>query len=185
MFLEKLISVDYTAILIAIIVLVVLCLLVYVMVVVLSFTFMHVFKRKLKKGKQSINLILYQKNDCLLKLSALYRDKLANDTPIVRYLNNEEYKKFTELKVEEFEDFYNFLEKMLSYVQKAYVTYAIEDKESFVRDLFLTISELNNKYLQAIQLYNTNVIGYNYWRNLFSTRWIKNLLFIKNINTIK
>lgn len=185
MFLNNLISVDYTAILITIIVLVVLFLIVYIMVIVLSFTFMHSFKHKLKKGKQSINLILYQKNDCLLKLSTLYRDKLANNSPLLRYLNNEEYKKFNELKVEEFDDFYNFLEKMLSYVQKAYVTYNIEEKESFVQDLFLTISELNNKYLQAIQLYNTNVIGYNYWRNLFSTRWIKNLLFIKNINTIK
>ena len=185
MIFNKLISIDYNAILITVIVIAVLLFAIYFTIIILSFIFMKSFKNKLKKGRRSINLILFQKNDCLLKLGELYKDKLNDNSPIKRYLNNPQYRKFVEIKVDEFDDFYNFSEKILNLEQKAYVLYGAGDNESYVKEIFSALSELNNKYLQAIQLYNTNVIGYNYRRNFFSTKRIKNLLFIKNINTIK
>lgn len=184
MFLNILVSVDYNAILITITVIAIMILILYMTLIILSFSFMHVFKKKINKGKEVINVVLFQKYESLMKISELYKDIISADSPLAIFGTNEYLKKYNVLKAEEFENFYNYSESILNEAKKVFVNYDLEDM-SLINEIFNTIEELNKKYFEAIQLYNTNVIGYNYWRDLFSTRWLKNLLFIKKIDTIK
>lgn len=185
MFLKILVSVDYAAILASIIVILLMVAILYITLVIFSFVFMKLFKDKIKKGKEQINVILFQKHDSLLKFISLYKDKLKEGSPLLIFFNNEEFKKYTELKVNEFEEFYNYYEKMVTEAKKIFINESDDKKFSYAKEILDNIEELNIKFLEAIQLYNTNVIGFNYWRNLFSTKWIKNILFIKEIDPIK
>ena len=185
MFFNLLVGIDYNALWAIFISLALLICLIYLITVVLSFAFMLNFRKKIKKGKETINVVLFQKNDSLMKLASLLQEHLKEDNPLAIFAKNEELKKYNELKAEEFDEFYNYSEKILNCAQRIYISYDFSINDSYIKDVFLTLVELNNKYFESVQLYNTNVIGYNYWRNLFSTRWIKNILFIKEIDTIK
>lgn len=185
MFANILVSVDYGAILISIIVISLMLLILYIALVTTSFVFMKIFKNKIKQGKEKINVILFQKYDSLMKFATLYKDKIKEDSPLYRFLKNEELQKYTELTVDEFEDFYNYCETLLNYAKKIFISSEDDTNFSYGKEILDNIEELNTKFLESIQLYNTNVIGFNYWRNLFSTKWLKNILFIKEIKTIQ
>ena len=94
-------------------------------------------------------------------------------------------KKYTKLKVEEIEEFYSYTEKILKDAQKIYIDCDLGAEKIEVEGIFLAISDINKNYLETVQIYNSLVIGYNYWRNLFSTRWFKHILFIREKKSIK
>lgn len=146
---------------------------------------MRVFKRKIKQGKEKINVILFQKYDSLMKFATLYKDKIRPNSPLMIFSNNEELKKYNELNPSEFEEFSSYCDSMANYAKKIFINDSDETNFSYGKEILDNIEELNVKFLEAIQLYNTNVIGFNYWRNLFSTKWIKRILFIKEIDPIK
>lgn len=185
MFLKILVSVDYRAILATIIVVLLMIVILYITLLVFSFVFMSVFKNKIKQGKEKINVILFQKYDSLMKFISLYKDKIKPNSPLLIFSNNEELQKYNELKPEEFEEVSSYYESMVTYAKKIFINENDELNFSYGKEILDNIEELNNKFLEAIQLYNTNVIGFNYWRNLFSTKRIKNILFIKEIEPIK
>ena len=69
--------------------------------------------------------------------------------------------------------------------QKIYIDCDLGAEKKEVEGIFLAISDINKNYLETVQIYNRLVIGYNYWRNLFSTRWFKHILFIREKKSIK
>ena len=73
---------------------------------------------------------------------------------------------------------------MITEIQKIYINNDLEELKKPVEVFFKNIEEMNEKYYQTSQLYNTKVIGYNYWRNFFSTKWLKKILHIKEKQTI-
>lgn len=157
----------------------------YIAIIITSFAFMRQFKKDIKRRKDFINLLIFQKNDLLYKLSIILEKYLSKEDSLSEYINDEDLHLYKKLDAKEFEDFYMFTEKMLQNAQKIYINNNLEADKSKVDEIFLTIAELNDKYFQAVQLYNTSVVGYNYWYNLFSTKRIKKILFIKTIETIK
>lgn len=185
MFLKILVSVDYGAILATIIVILLMVAILYITLVVLSFVFMKIFKNKIRQGREKINVILFQKYDSLMKFVSLYKDKIKPNSPLLRFSNNEEFQKFNELMPNEFEEFSSYCDSMVTYAKKIFINESDDQNFSYGKEILDNIEELNVKFLEAIQLYNTNVIGFNYWRNLFSTKRIKNILFIKEIDPIK
>lgn len=157
----------------------------YIILVIVSFSFMLNFKKDINRRKDFINVTLYQKCDLLIKLSYIMDPYLKESDPLKIFAQNDELKTYQRLEANEFEEFYNYTEKMLQKCQSIYINYDLKDKKTSVEEIFLTIGELNEKYFQTVQLYNTSVVGYNYRYNFFSTKWIKKIFFIKKIDTIK
>ncbi len=184
MFLNVLLSTRETVITVILIIIGV-ALLAYLILLSVSFYFMHYFKRDINIKKDSINLILFQKIDLLIKLSLIMEPFLEENNPLRLMSDNKEFKLYQKIEPSEFEEFYVYTEKMLQLAQKVYIDSDLNEYKKTVEEIFLTIEELNQKYFQATQLYNTSVIAYNYWYNLFSTKWVKKLFFMKTIDSIK
>ena len=169
----SLLSLDSDGILVIILIILGLLLLIYLIIVIVSFSFMSNFKRDINRRKDFINVTLYQKLTLLSRLSEIMKDYLKENDPLKIMGANEDLKKYQKLTAQEFE-------------QKIYINFDLdEDSKRKVEEIFLTIAELNDKYFQAVQLYNTSVVAYNYWYNFSTTRWIKKILFMKTIDTIK
>lgn len=182
----SLLSLDSDGILVIILIILGLLLLIYLIIVIVSFSFMYNFKRDINRRKDFINVTLYQKLTLLSRLSEIMKDYLKENDPLKIMGANEDLKKYQKLTAQEFEEFYAYSEKILQNAQKIYINFDLdEDSKRKVEEIFLTIAELNDKYFQAVQLYNTSVVAYNYWYNFSTTRWIKKLLFMKTIDTIK
>lgn len=182
----NLLSFDKNVILAIISIILGLILLVYLIIIIVSFSFMHNFKKDINRRKDFINVTLYQKLTLLSRLSEIMKPFLKDNEPLKIMGENEELKKYQKLDAQEFEEFYVYSEKILQNAQKIYINFDLNDEDKRkVEEIFLAIAELNEKYFQAVQLYNTSVVAYNYWYNLSTTRWIKKILFLKTIETIK
>lgn len=185
MFMHTLLSFNTTVTIAIIAIVISVVILSYLVLLITSFIFMHNFKTDILRKKDFLNVTLYQKIDLLIKLSDLLSEYLDEKDPLKILGQNDELKAYQKLNAEEFEEFYNYSEKMLQNAQKIYINYDLKEKKKKVEEIFLAIGELNEKYFQAVQLYNTSVVAYNYWYNFFSTKWVKKLFFIKKIDTIK
>ena len=184
MFMHILLSFNTTVTISIIAIVISVIILFYLVLLITTFVFMHNFKIDILRKKDFLNVTLYQKIDLLIKLSDLLSEHLDEKDPLKILGQNDELKAYQKLNAEEFEEFYRYSEKMLQNVQKIYINYDLKEKKQ-VEEIFLAIGELNEKYFQAVQLYNTSVVAYNYWYNFFSTKWVKKLFFIKKIDTIK
>ena len=163
----------------------VLLILLYVLFVTMSFYFMHVFKKKLNIGKESINVLIYQKITTLYECANNLL-KLGYDNPkLIEFIKNEELRKYRVVEVKEFEGLFSKTEEIYATVKKVCTNLKREDNYRDIVNNLETIDNLNSKYFETIQLYNTYVVGFNYWRNLYFTRWIKVLLRKDEIDTIK
>lgn len=182
----NLLSFDKNVILVIISIILGLILLAYLIIIIVSFSFMHNFKKDINRRKDFINVTLYQKLNLLSRLSEIMKPFLKDKEPLKIMGENEELKKYQKLNAQEFEEFYIYSEKILQNAQKIYINFNLNDEDKRkVEEIFLAIAELNEKYFQAVQLYNTSVVAYNYWYNFSTTRWIKKILFLKTIKTIK
>ena len=178
MFMHILLSFNTTVTIAIIAIVISVVILSYLVLLITSFIFMHNFKTDILRKKDFLNVTLYQKIDLLIKLSDLLSEYLDEKDPLKILGQNDELKAYQKLNAEEFEEFYNYSEKMLQNAQKIYINYDLKEKKKKVEEIFLAIGELNEKYFQAVQLYNTSVVAYNYWYNFFSTKWVKKLFFI-------
>ncbi len=185
MFMHILLSFNTTVTISIIAIVISVIILFYLVLLITTFVFMHNFKIDILRKKDFLNVTLYQKIDLLIKLSDLLSEHLDEKDPLKILGQNDELKAYQKLNAEEFEEFYGYSEKMLQNAQKIYINYDLKEKKKQVEEIFLAIGELNEKYFQAVQLYNTSVVAYNYWYNFFSTKWVKKLFFIKKIDTIK
>ena len=186
MFRNVYISLDSNGILTIVFITLGLLVLIYLILVITSFGFMLNFKKDINRRKDFLNVTLYQKFDLLMKLEKVMDPFLKENEPLKIFASNEELKQYQKLDAKEFDEFYAYSEKILQNAQKIYINFDLneEDKKK-VEEIFLTIGDLNDKYFQSVQLYNTSVVAYNYWYNFFSTKWIKKILLIKKIDTIK
>ena len=185
MFMHILLSFNTTVTISIIAIVISVIILFYLVLLITTFVFMHNFKIDILRKKDFLNVTLYQKIDLLIKLSDLLSEHLDEKDPLKILGQNDELKAYQKLNAEEFEEFYGYSEKMLQNAQKIYINYDLKEKKKQVEEIFLAIGELNEKYFQAVQLYNTSVVAYNYWYNFFSTKWVKKLFFIKKMDTIK
>ena len=159
--------------------------LVYVVYVSISFFFMKSFKKKINTSSETINVLIYQKIQSLYECSDILM-KLGYDNPkLLEFAKDNKTKKYEKVEPKEFDKFFSGTEKLYTVVKSVCVNLkAIDDTKELVNHL-KTIDELNTKYFESIQLYNTYVVGFNYWRNLFFTKWVKVLFRKDEIDTIK
>jgi hypothetical protein len=158
---------------------------IYVVYVCVSFYFMHNFKKRIENGRQAINVVLYQKFQTLDTVSDLLI-KIGYDNPkLIEFDKLDEFKKYTKIDAKDFEGVFNYSEGIYMLVKSVCVNLKRSDDLNDIKALLKTIDSLNYKYFESIQLYNTNIVGFNYWRNLFFTKWIKVLFRKDEMDTIK
>lgn len=155
----------------------------YLIMLILSFILMNNFKNKVKKQSEKVNIIIYQKFEVLSSLSE-YFDVYIKKESRLKNLTKEEIKNYISLSPSSYSEAYSISNQLISRAQKIYVNYEFGDKQKEIDLLFKSLSDLDDKYFESIQTYNSFVLGYNYWRNLKFTRWLKNLFKIKKIESI-
>ena len=155
----------------------------YLIMLILSFILMNNFKNKVKKQSEKVNIIIYQKFEVLSSLSE-YLDQYIKDESRLKHLTKEEIKNYISLSPLNYSEAYSISNQLTSRAQKIYVNYEFNEKQKEIDLLFKSLSDLDDKYYESIQTYNSFVLGYNYWRNLKFTRWLKILFKIKKLESI-
>ena len=148
----------------------------YILLVINSFVFMFIFSIKLKRASHSINLILYQKADCLLRISKHMKTLVDNNQIIKDFVATTDINNYKVFDVKNFDHINKKENEIFKEIKLIYVNNKnIPDKEKVIA-LIKSYDDLCKNYAKQTQYYNTYVVGYNYWRNLFTTKWIKLLL---------
>ncbi len=157
----------------------------YIVYVLISFYFMNSFKKKIDTGCQSINVLIYQKIQSLYECSSILV-KLGYDNPkLLEFIKTQKEKTYEKAEAKEFDAYFSKTENIYSIVKSVCVNLKRTDDTKDLVNNLKNIDDLNRKYFENIQLYNTYVVGFNYWRNLFFTKWVKVLFRKDEIDTIK
>jgi|GEM_PF-2550788 hypothetical protein len=159
--------------------------LVYAGYVITSFFFMNRFGKKIKVSSESISVIMFQKYENLDTIATILIKSGQDNPKLILFEQNDLYKKYTNVQIKDLETVFNKSEEIYSFIKSICANLKEADKISGLATYLIAIDSLNSKYYETIQLYNTYVVGYNYWRNLFFTKWIKVLFRKDTIDTIK
>ncbi len=155
----------------------------YIAYLIFSFVFMFSFKKKVNISRKKLNILLYQKAQSLFKVCELLEFNIS-DYPLLNEFNGKtDEKEYKEIKPESFREKYLKLDDLYKNSSKVLANKSIKNIE-LIKKEFHVIEDCNDRYFVASQIYNSNVVGFNYWRNLFMTKWVKKLFGIKEINLI-
>lgn len=152
----------------------------YLLYLIFCFSFMFAFRKKVNISKRKINLLLYQKAEALYSICKIIEEEVPNDNEINEFLKNYPYIEFHEYESNEFREAYTKLDDLYKYILKKNDKNFLKKSDS-IKKGYIVIEDCNNCYFAASQLFNSNATGFNYRRNLFLTKWIKNLFKIKEV----
>lgn len=170
----------------------------YITYVIISFVFMASFSKKLDMQNKTLNILLYQKVNALFKIieilskyvtldnyldkSIINYSKLNISSNEVRSLleitSNEDYLKYEEHKdTSLLVSYFTSLDKYFFIINELLKVVKISNKEDLNSiNLNLSINDdISSRFIVTTQLFNSNVIGFNYWRNLRFTKFIKKM----------
>ena len=157
----------------------------YIIYVAISFFFMKQFKKKILNYRKRINVVIYQKYQELDNASEIIIKLGYGTNDINKFAKADEFNKYKEIDVKDFDS--SFTKSEISYkkLKTAITNLKFSDDYGELIGKLKIIDGLNSRYYESIQLYNTYVIGYNYWRNLLFSKWIKVLFKKDEIDTIR
>ena len=170
----------------------------YITYVIISFVFMASFSKKLDMQNKTLNILLYQKVNALFKIIEILSKYVTLDNyldkTIINYsklnISSNEVKSLLEitsnedyLKYEEHKDtsllvsYFTSLDKYFFIINELLKVVKISNKEDLNGiNLNLSINDdITSRFIVTTQLFNSNVIGFNYWRNLRFTKFIKKM----------
>ena len=170
----------------------------YITYVIISFVFMGAFSKKLDVQNKTLNILLYQKVSALFKIIEIinkyinldnYLDKSiinysklnisSNDVKaLLEITSNQDYLKYQEYKdTSLLVSFFTSLDKYFFIITELLKVIKISNKEDLQNiNLNLSINDdISSRFIVTTQLFNSNVVGYNYWRNLKFTKFIKRM----------
>lgn len=170
----------------------------YITYVIISFVFMASFSKKLDMQNKTLNILLYQKVNSLFKIIEILSKYVTLDNyldkSIINYsklnISSNEVKSLLEitsnddyLKYEEHKDtsllvsYFTSLDKYFFIINELLKVVKISNKEDLNSiNLNLSINDdISSRFIVTTQLFNSNVIGFNYWRNLRFTKFIKKM----------
>ncbi len=157
--------------------LILILIIIYFIYLLFSFSFILGFKRKVNIAKQKLNILLYQKSQAIYRVLDLIDEDLNED--LLNFKNVKKYLEYIEILPDDFRNVYLELEDIYKKITK--IDFKNNDKIKFELSI---IEDCNNEYFSSTQIYNSYVIGYNYWRNLYLTKWIKDLFKVELKKTI-
>lgn len=170
----------------------------YITYVIISFVFMGAFLKKLDVQNKTLNILLYQKVSALFKIIEIinkyinldnYLDKSiinysklnisSNDVKaLLEITSNQDYLKYQEYKdTSLLVSFFTSLDKYFFIINELLKVIKISNKED-LQNINLNLSfndDISSRFIVTTQLFNSNVVGYNYWRNLKFTKFIKRM----------
>ena len=170
----------------------------YITYVIISFLFMASFSKKLDMQNKTLNILLYQKVNALFKIIEILSKYVTLDNyldkSIINYsklnISSNEVKSLLEitsnedyLKYEEHKDtsllvsYFTSLDEYFFIINELLKVVKISNKEDLNSiNLNLSINDdISSRFIVTTQLFNSNVIGFNYWRNLRFTKFIKKM----------
>ena len=170
----------------------------YITYVIISFVFMASFSKKLDMQNKTLNILLYQKVNALFKIIEILSKYVTLDNyldkSIINYsklnISSNEVRSLLEitsnkdyLKYEEHKDtsllvsYFTSLDKYFFIINELLKVVKISNKEDLNSiNLNLSINDdISSRFIVTTQLFNSNVIGFNYWRNLRFTKFIKKM----------
>lgn len=153
----------------------------YIIFVFLTFYMMHVYKKKLNEEKKSINIFLYQKGQVITKNYNILKEK---DPSFQIDFNFDSINTFKEYETNEFLKQKETLDNLVSKLSKEAVKVKLNGSEMIFKENIDSILEIDRSFNEKVQLYNANIIGYNYWLRYLGTRWIKKIFKVKKIEPI-
>lgn len=144
------------------------------------------FRKRLRKLSTPLNLLLYERRDALLALVALLDEN--------RVRVPEADRKALDL-LERIDDFQALSKKerdrrVLGFVHAAHNIITIGERRKKVASMpsFKTLIErlagIDDVYRQKSALYNSRVLGYNYWSNMITCRHLFRLFGLKKKDCI-
>lgn len=139
------------------------------------FALLHSFKKKLKKRIVGVSIVFSEKKELLLALDAYYRDAKMEyeeeDLACVREVASLNNGRIKEADIPYYRDSLQKLEKRLRFKadSNSWIK-AGSDYETMTS--FLT--DLNKNYRRIVAIYNSDLLGYEYWRR----RWPYHYLFV-------
>lgn len=144
---------------------------IYILGMIITVLFARIFHNKLNRRMHNINLLLTQKCDIIRRIKdTLITQKILIDKKLLSNINS--LSKNVDLsKLDAFARL-NLLNDFSSYTS---IFEQIVDKNCHVLDYeeyFLNIKGIDDLLRQNIAIYNSNVLGYNYWINVFWYRYL-------------
>ena len=157
----------------------------YLIYILVSFFFMNEFKKKINVKVEAINVIIYQKYQLEDQTSSLLIRNGHNNKELKSFDDSDAFKNYKKIDAKQFEQAFNNSESSYKLIKRICAEIKLDEELEQIKINLKLIDDLDSKYFESIQLYNTYVVGYNYWRNLLFTRWIKVLFRKDEIDTIK
>ncbi len=146
---------------------------------------MHIFNKKIKKSTETISIFIFQKEECMAKTIKLLGESAMKQKVLNEFIDHFSEKSYSLLSYKEFGNKFTETRELTKEIKLIYTNQKRINNKEEIDALFSSINELNNGYMEETQLYNSYVVAYNYWRNLFMTRWIKTIFKIKEKEQIK
>lgn len=158
---------------------------IYVLLLIVTISFVCSFYSILSHHNHDLTVILTNKRDNLLKLSALLNSggvKLEKKN--LDALNNFDLKR---IENQDGEDAKKAREELTS-LSEYFLMMATTNETSLNQEEYFSIqknlNELEKVYRDHLMMYNADVLGYNFWINFFPTRFIFKLFRLKKKDTI-
>lgn len=137
-------------------------LVIYVFVFFYALESLITFRSRLKKRTLAISLLLSEKKDVLLSMLALM-EKDIKDESTKEEATQVRWLKVNKLQAKEIENCLN----LLSSLQKRLVLFANNNEhgksEEFL-EYFDILNDLDANYRKTAAIYNSDLLGYEYWR---------------------
>ncbi len=158
-------------------------LVIYFVYLFLSFFFMSAFQKKINIQNKTLSLLVFQKAKVLYSLGQYLEKYIANNEKISSFLKENKYLEYKDYNVKDIRN--SSLE--LDDVYKEFKTILINNKIDAYKEVsmdFNLFEDLDKRFFITSQIYNSNVVGFNYWRNLKLTKFVKKMFRIKEKETI-
>ncbi len=158
-------------------------LVIYFVYLFISFFFMSAFSKKINIQNKTLSLLIFQKAKVLYSLGSYLEKYIENNEKIANFLKENKYIEYKDYDIKDIRN----ITFELDDVYKEFKTILINNKIDTYKEVsmdFNLFEDLDKRFFITSQIYNSNVVGFNYWRNLKFTKFVKKIFRIKEKETI-
>lgn len=158
----------------------------YLLFGLVCFIFIRVFTRKIKKNSKAVNLLLVQRTDIMKEIVEIAKSNdillPSDDVENIALLNNiSDFQTLT--KEDRDQRILSFMHSSRNLITLCSRNSLIKDSKEFLNALS-KYKDIEESYRQISALYNSDVIGFNYWINVIFIRPFMKISKVKNKDLI-